>query len=605
MFNFIKKIKDTQGNIALILVIMITSLTLVSAVSLALINISDLTANYHLIENEELLAQRDACLEDALYTINNNVYATGTYALNIGNINCNYEISSTVAGAKVVTTTAASFSDIGYWQGGIVMGVNVSSTPITITSYRDIVNDAWSYSGWTNRIKVSVQPSGVSGNVFNFPVYVDLNDLGADFFDVVDAAGDDIVVTTVSGGIKLFREVVNLDTDAETGQIYFKAPFLAASTATDFYIYFGNASATETNDAEIWSDYILVQHLDEDPTGGAPQMIDSTTSDLDGTVYGDEMGADDLIDGVSGNAIDFDNPGKTESNRVQITANTSIHIPKITISLWANLTTYGHVSTWDERQGPIGQYYDFSMYNISSNAITVVTEPADCEDNIYTSSDSGEVPDLSEWAHLAYNFDGETKTVKIYLDGEEVKSNQSDSLPSSITSCNSGYLCIGCGHSGAWYSHNGAVDEVRISNKVLSADWLAMEHNNFDPDSTFYTTSTVEVLAEAPAGCGGEEMFDYCWYKASAVSMSCNSVCAENGLSCVSNVSYSDLSCTLNVAMGSDSPGTCSVGCDDSDLTYSPSNLVGADYCMTTDADPAYVCSDVEIGFYKILCACE
>ncbi|MBT4349469.1 hypothetical protein HOD19_01665, partial [bacterium] len=176
MFNFIKKIKDTQGNIALILVIMITSLTLVSAVSLALINISDLTANYHLIENEELLAQRDACLEDALYTINNNVYATGTYALNIGNINCNYEISSTVAGAKVVTTTAASFSDIGYWQGGIVMGVNVSSTPITITSYRDIVNDAWSYSGWTNRIKVSVQPSGVSGNVFNFPVYVDLND---------------------------------------------------------------------------------------------------------------------------------------------------------------------------------------------------------------------------------------------------------------------------------------------------------------------------------------------------------------------------------------------------------------------------------------------
>jgi hypothetical protein len=52
---------NKQGNIALILVIMVTTLTLVSALTLALINISDLTANYHLLENENVTSQKDAC----------------------------------------------------------------------------------------------------------------------------------------------------------------------------------------------------------------------------------------------------------------------------------------------------------------------------------------------------------------------------------------------------------------------------------------------------------------------------------------------------------------------------------------------------------------
>ena len=53
---------------------------------------------------------------------------------------------------------------------------------------------------------------------------------------------------------------------------------------TEIYLYYGNAGAAETNDADTWSpDYGVVYHLKEDPAGAVPQPKDSTVHAVHGT----------------------------------------------------------------------------------------------------------------------------------------------------------------------------------------------------------------------------------------------------------------------------------------------------------------------------------
>lgn len=137
------KIKN-DGAVALLLVIMITALTVVSVVIVAMTNISDLMSSYHLSEAQQADVDLEACLEDAMFRLSSSTAASGTYYLNSVGANCYYEISSIISsGLKTVTSTASSTSGLGYWQDTVVVQVNVSSTPISIYSYK---NSGISYS---------------------------------------------------------------------------------------------------------------------------------------------------------------------------------------------------------------------------------------------------------------------------------------------------------------------------------------------------------------------------------------------------------------------------------------------------------------------------
>lgn len=154
------------------------------------------------------------------------------------------------------------------------------------------------------------------------------------------------------------------------------------------------------------------------------------------------------------------------------------------------------------------------------------------------------------------------------------------------------------------------VDPTKISPADSGYYLQTDSNNNLIIGSCDYDVAEVTFntqIKTTPTPCSGVDLFGYCWYQASAASMSCDQVCAANGsLSCVSGVSYSDLTCSLNVALTPISPSTCSLGCADFDGTYSPGNHDSVDFCLTNSASPAYTCGETEIsGAYKILCACE
>jgi hypothetical protein len=531
----LRKILQNQGSIALILVIMITSLTLISAVALTLINVSEKMANYQLQENEDVLNQKQACLDDALARISSNNYATGTYALDLTNVHCYYQMSETVTGLKTVTTTASSLSSLGVWSQSLKAIINVSSTPISISSYQDLVGPTWDSSDWARRIRISVQPNKVAGDLYNFPVYVNLADLGTDFFNYVQLDAGDIVITTGDSSTKLLREVKSfggLSPLSNEGVLYFLAPYLSSSVATDFYIYFGNLSANETNDAGVWVNYQMVQHLDDNPnTGSVPHERDSTDHANDLTSQGTIPNGDSVTAQMY-RGIDLDNLDYfTIANRNDFTSLQG------TISFWMKFNTVQDTTLFHFYETDTTDYIR-SYYNQASNYLDLVIEDGDVvKVNVQYASPNTtgfhKVDWLQDGASVKLYFDGQAKT----LTGTQSGSWWTDHLVLS-------WAKMG---KGAWGVNNliGVMDEFRVSEKALSANWLATEYNNQSSASTFYATSTTDVLGvyTPPASCAGYLSGGYCWYKGIDTT-SCDSICSTHG-GCVVADWNDDTSCTL------------------------------------------------------------
>src|SRR3989344_4815803 len=78
------------------------------------------------------------------------------------------------------------------------------------------------------------------------------------------------------------RVKVIIDTSADTGELHFKAD-ISSTTDTAFFVYYGNGSASGYSNTatygrnNVWTNgFLAVYHLDQSPSAGAPQFVDST-----------------------------------------------------------------------------------------------------------------------------------------------------------------------------------------------------------------------------------------------------------------------------------------------------------------------------------------
>jgi hypothetical protein len=159
-----KNLSQPQGFIALILVIMVTAIILVSNVIISMVNTSNNLANYHMAESEEVSYNIDACLDDAYWRITSSTSVSGTFGITSGGVDCGYEISATASGLKIVTSTATTTSALGNWHRQVIAQVNVSTTPITISYYKDGINIMH-----VNTSEGSNSPTVASTEILTFP----------------------------------------------------------------------------------------------------------------------------------------------------------------------------------------------------------------------------------------------------------------------------------------------------------------------------------------------------------------------------------------------------------------------------------------------------
>jgi hypothetical protein len=165
----------------------------------------------------------------------------------------------------------------------------------------------------------------------------------------------DIVVTGSDETTRLKRELVTYDAIAGELELYVRIPSLSSVANTEIYVYYGNPSATETNDADTWNgDYGVVYHLKEDPAGTAPQASDSTANAVHGTY--DIAGAaveDNTLWG--GSCILFDNgPRLLVADHPEIE-----NADRITVGACVNTLS------WPGRAVVCGKEGSYILYNYS------------------------------------------------------------------------------------------------------------------------------------------------------------------------------------------------------------------------------------------------
>lgn len=346
---------------------------------------------------------------------------------------------------------------------------------------------AWYNSSWNYRVKITVDADKISSNLTNFPVFVNLNNLPAGFHTNVNQTdARDIRVTTSDGVTECPREIVFYTAATDTGEIHFKAPSLSSSTDTDFYIYYGNSGASDyaadaTYGAEnVWdSNYQLVMHMHQDPSGAAPQMRDSTSNDRHGTSVG-TMTSGDLVTGKIGNALDFDGSDDyidvNGYGGVGGSTNRTISAIIKRASGASSEVIVGYGSTAS------GAKYHF---RIESTLEAIRTEVQN--GYVYGTTD---VCDAA-WHHVASVLDGtDVSDIIHYVDGAAESVGAIVDITLDTSTAND--VWIGDCEAHTLREFEGQIDEVRISDIARSSHWMLAEYNNTTP-STFYAVGSQET----------------------------------------------------------------------------------------------------------------
>ena len=434
--------------------------------------------------------------------------------------------AGTLSGTLVVAAVSgeATFSDLSIDNSGNGYTLTASAgglTGATSASFNIMIADLvqihyrWRYDNaggwfdpaWSYRKKITIDNTKVDASLANFPVYVNLADLGSDFFtNVADANGGDIRVTEANGITELPRQIVAINTGAETGELYFKATSLSNTQDTDFYIYYGNAGATEPlpsdpNGSEnVWTNgYVGVWHLEEDQagTGNLALYQDSTSSNNDGddqilaTGQGGQLGAGQDFDGVNDYIQTTSSQLQTENN--------------FTLSTWfnADATDMAHHILWQGQSTANGWGAEEEMHLSLGEIISAGTDDRLSfylgNDGPNTSPDvislGTNFTDTTNWNFVAVTVSdlNTSPAAEMFLNGGSVATDTgtTTNTPRTLWDTN---LRFGKA-DGTTRKFDGLIDEVRISNVARSVEWIGAEFNNQNSPLTFYSIGSGETAS--------------------------------------------------------------------------------------------------------------
>jgi len=223
-------------------------------------------------------------------------------------------------------------------------------------------------------------------------------------------------------------------------------------------------NGTSYNPTQIWDNTtVLVQHLEENPTGDPPQMIDSSQYGNNGTTYG-SMTSDDQVDGKIDGSLDFDG----SDDYVDCGSDSSLDIINGSVEVWIqpnviedgrsivrkNLDTKEGYALWFN-----WNYLYYELRDGNYNIVGFAKVP-------YNTLTAG------QWYQIVGTHESNGK-IRLYINGE-LKDEED---VSGTVGFSGDHLRIGAG----WNVNepfNGTIDEVRIYNRALSAEEINMSYQN-------------------------------------------------------------------------------------------------------------------------------
>jgi hypothetical protein len=328
-----------------------------------------------------------------------------------------------------------------------------------------------------------------SGSHKDFPMLISLFD--SDLRNDVQSTGNDIAFSNGTDWLDHEIEVFNQTYNSTHARLvaWVRIPWLSTSTDTIIDMYYGNSTmSSQQNPEGVWnSDYEAVWHMNQDPSGGAPQILDSTSNNNDLTTSG-FLSDQRVYDQKLGSAIWFD--GSDDY---------------LGISPFSGPTTGFTFETWFkfDNQYTIGSDL---MHLFSGNSATynnprvrfrstdgvavgsVATTSPDDNDSCYGTKS---VWAADTWFHYAFRFSIPIKTTTLYLDGTQDGSK----VDSDLGYDHVGWSRLSIGSdNGADVWGSGTISEFRVVKVPLSQDWIVTEYNNQNDPDSFYSLSSAKIV---------------------------------------------------------------------------------------------------------------
>lgn len=342
------------------------------------------------------------------------------------------------------------------------------------------------------QFSVTIPTSKVPSSQTDFQVLVDLSNMPAEFWAVVAGGGGDIRVYLPDGTTELAREVAYCDTATSTGELWVRVANLSALSDTAIIIDVDGARAdyevTSTYGRNaVWIGWTVVWHYNEDPSGTAPQIIDSTGNGYDGTTGGGMTSADS-VSGTIGKGLELD--GIDDYIRVPSGMPVLSGSQSRTVSAWykstqelpATIFSHGDTTTatWDHERFDISIEAGSWQYALRTSNGNQIWSNFDLDNGL--------------WHHIAITMPegGGTDDLIGYLDAG-LSNKKSGSSTAVDTQGGAGeHFRVGDLTIGNTKLLDGTVDELRVSSIQRSADWIAAEYNNQSDPSTFYTIAVID-----------------------------------------------------------------------------------------------------------------
>ena len=266
---------------------------------------------------------------------------------------------------------------------------------------------------------------------------------------------------------QLYCEIENWDLYNKTAQIWVKVPRVLKDQPTDIFLYY-DSTVTDNVDyvgdtasivaQNVWdNNFAAVYHMAQDPSGTAPQILDSTVGANHGTTYG-SMTSSDLVEGLVGKAIEFDGV----DDYVEVANPYDWNDQAFTIEFMANVintTTLGMY--YDNYNGSNNNRTFISINHINTNGVVDIFV-----NNGASSGSAAGTTDIRNNYHLiTARSDGNLR--ELFVDN-----NIEGTLNLSGDVSQAGNMYLAAGTGGTDYYLPAYIAEVRISNIVRPNSWV-------------------------------------------------------------------------------------------------------------------------------------
>jgi outer membrane protein assembly factor BamB len=355
------------------------------------------------------------------------------------------------------------------------------------------VNAKWYDSSWMYRKAITIDHWKVPEDLSDFPLLVSLSE-DADVGDYAQLDGEDILFATPSG-VKLDHEIELYDASSPADLVaWVRVPLVSSSSDTIVYMYYGNTgAAAQENPTGVWdSNYVMVQHLDED-TG---PHLDSTSNDNDSTTV---VVTNQDATGAFNGADEFD--GADDHIRVPNHSSLGFGEGGFTAEAWIYPRTIpdtGGARIVNNRGTGGGGSYAGYQLKIANATDQWKFKDASIDDagGTYKAYESSRTYAYNQWYHVSMVYEADDE-LRFYVNGARdglvsvgAYGDISNGLPTAI----GGSIA----HNGIVDEDNkqffdGIIDEVRLSNIPRSPGWISAQYNNQSNPGTFYQVGEQET----------------------------------------------------------------------------------------------------------------